>query len=117
MATSKRRWIMRKSEAKRSPDDNRECRECGKRTPEGKSQISLCCRDMRLCRYCYRAKFPVHRQRRRTDGRRELAHPLSRGDRIWHEEHAFEGMEQLIWSKDFLAEWREYIKARKRGEL
>lgn len=95
----------------------RKCRECGKRVPKGKSQISLCCRDMGLCRYCYRAKFPTRRRPKRGRGREELAQPLSREDRIWHEEYAFEGMEQIYWSKDFLAEWREYIEARKRGEI
>jgi len=61
--------------------------------------------------------FPVHRGKRWTEGRKELKRPLSRDDRIWHEEHAFEGMEQLLWSKDFLKEWQEYIKALKRGEV
>lgn len=93
------------------------CRECSKRVPKGKSQISLCCRDMGLCRYCYRAKFPIRRRPKRKRGRRELAQPISMEDRIRYEEHAFEGMERLIWSKEFYEEWREYINARKRGEL
>jgi hypothetical protein len=42
---------------------------------------------------------------------------LSHDERLWFEEHGFEGMEQLLWSPQFYAEWREYIEARKRGEI
>jgi len=61
--------------------------------------------------------YPKRRWTLRTKGRKELERPFSRDDRIWHEEHAFAGMEQIYWSKDFLAEWREYIEGRKRGEV
>lgn len=93
------------------------CKECGKRLPQRNNQVNFACQALGYCRYCYRMYFPVRRWKRRTEGRKELKLPLSRDDRIWHIEHGFEGMEQIYWSKDFLAEWREYIEALKRGEL
>jgi len=49
---------------------------------------------------------------------RQGAEPLlSWGERREMERDQFEGMEQIYWSKDFLAEWEEYLEARERGEL
>ena len=96
----------------------RRCKEnrCRNEVAGGNSIVSIAARALGYCRSCYRMRFPA-RRRPTGYGRADLNRPLSRDDRIWHEENAFEGMEQLLWSPEFYAEWREYIEARKRGEL
>ena len=98
--------------------DNR-CKEkgCRRRVPQGKSLVSYACRKLGYCRYCYRMKFPARGGWQLMPLRTGEERFLSRGERLRCEEHAFEGMEALLWSPEFYAEWREYIEARKRGEL
>jgi len=76
---------------------------------------ALVCSVLGYCRHCYRMKFAPERQK--TDEPVKQDRHLTPHEKLWHEEHAFEGMEQLFWSPDFYKEWRNYIKAKKRGEL
>ena len=88
-----------------------ECRECGRLiTAQGIAQ------EKGYCRGCYRRQ--VDRPRWNLPAaRRGSERVLTPNDRYEMEKRQFEGMEQLLWSKDFLAEWEEYLEARMRGEI
>jgi len=93
------------------------CKEykCKGNVPQGKRLESSTARILGLCLYCYRMKVAPERQK--TDAPAKQDRHLTPYEKLWHEEHAFEGMEQLLWSPGFYKEWRNYIKAKKRGEL
>lgn len=97
----------------------KQCHEpgCGKPLPRGKSLMAWYCQTIGLCRYCYGHKY--HGRGRpapkpTTPGGERF---LSWSERRWLIEHQFDGAEELIWSAEFLAEWRDYIDALWRGEV
>jgi len=94
------------------------CNECGKRTSaNGKGIIPFTRKALRLCVYCYNWKFP---ERPASDGPAVSwgsQRLLTPHQRYLHQKRAFEGMEALLWSPDFLKEWQEYLKALKKGEV
>ena len=90
------------------------CKYCGGKVPRGKSAVSWCCQKMRLCRYCYRWKFPRRKKSNLPVLRRGSERLLS-----WDERRHLEaaGFDMTLWSEDFRREFLEYLEARMRGEI
>jgi len=87
------------------------CKECGKRVPEGKSLNSLAARTLRLCRYCYRWRFP----RRKNPVRKAWQEWLLGWSTRRELERA--GFNPEEWSPEFRREMLDYWRARDRGEV
>ncbi len=94
--------------------EERFCHDCGKPLPRGKGLRAWYCQTVGLCRYCYRHKYPIQRNRKQTpikpNGKRFLS---------WTERRYLEraGFNPEVWSPEFRAEMRDYWKARMRGEV
>ncbi|GAI34973.1 unnamed protein product [marine sediment metagenome] len=91
------------------------CKECGGKIPTGQSELAWYCQQLGYCGYCYRMNYPIRRQVCSSTYWTEKM--LSPSERLELEKNQFDGREQELWSKDFLEEWNDYIKAKERGEL
>lgn len=92
----------------------RNCKECGKRIYRGKSLMAWYGWVLRLCRYCYRAKFPRRKMWDLPPLRLGSERLLSWDDRRRRERRGFNPM---LWSPEFRKEWLEYMQAKNRGEV
>jgi hypothetical protein len=112
-------YMLRKCEAKRSPDEHRgrkQCKEkgCTNHVARGKSLKSYAARKLGYCFYCYKGEYPVRERSKWAAYREGTAGPLSWSDRIELERAGFN---PAVWSEDFRQEMYDYWDAVDRGEL
>ncbi|MFH1226735.1 MAG: hypothetical protein V1701_02375 [Planctomycetota bacterium] len=86
------------------------CKECGKRVRSGKSIVAFARTTLRLCAYCYNARFPEPKQNNLPPCRQGSKRLLTPYDRQRMARKQFEGIEVFIWPKESYRQWLEAIR-------
>jgi hypothetical protein len=76
---------------------------------KGKDVITFACQMLRMCRYCYEAKFPEPGPNTLPPCRQGSKRLLTPYDRQRMTRKQFEYREMVLWDSAFLYEWLEYI--------